>query len=232
MDGPVHAAAARELRVRGVDDRVDGLLGDVALQQRDPRHGRIVTSRVGHQAYVDGDRVRQRVADRRGGDDLLVHELQRLGVRVGVDAHADVEPGVAGVAGREAEEGPQVELAGDPDLEVVDGDPAGRELRDVADRQAVAERRGELLHGVGRGVAAGEALRLVGRHRVEPADRGLGAEAAAPADVGLPDGGGVRRVLVDGVDERRDGGEVEVVQPGSGGHACLLGGRRDDSRFL
>ena len=147
VDRAVHAAAARELRVGRVDDRVDGLLGDVALQQRDPRHGRIVGA-SGHQPHVHGDRVRQRVADRRRGDDLLVHELQRLGVRVGVDAHADVEARVARVPGRQAQERPQVELAGDPDLEVVDGDAAGRELRDVADRQAVAERRRDLLDRV------------------------------------------------------------------------------------
>ena len=38
MDRPVDASAAQERRVRGVDDRIDLLLRDVALHELDPAH--------------------------------------------------------------------------------------------------------------------------------------------------------------------------------------------------
>jgi hypothetical protein len=42
MDRAVHAAATEQRRVRRVHDGVDMLLGDVALDQNDPRHAAIV----------------------------------------------------------------------------------------------------------------------------------------------------------------------------------------------
>ena len=46
-----------------------------------------------------------------------MHLLQRGLIGVGVDADVDVELRVPGMAGREPEERPQIELTGDGDVE-------------------------------------------------------------------------------------------------------------------
>ena len=165
------------------------------------------------EADVELDRIRERVANGRGRHDVPVHLGQRGVVGVGIDAHVDLDLRVAGVSRREPEERPQVELARDGDVELADRDAALGECRDVPDREAVAERCGNLLDRVRGAVGAAESARLVGLDR-ELADGCSRAEPALPVHIGLPYGVAVVAVLFDGADEGDDRVEVDIVEVG------------------
>ena len=97
----------------------------------------------------EGNRPAEGVADRRRSDDLVVHCLQLIfgGVGVKVDGDADVVE--TGVALAQAEEGVQVDVAGQLEAQVVDGDAGDRSVRGVADGKAIAEGAEKLLDGLG-----------------------------------------------------------------------------------
>ena len=67
---------------------------------------------------------------------------------------------VAGVAGLEAEEHGQVDVADELDPEVIDRDASGDRSGGVADRQAAAQGAKDLLHGIGGRVRAAQDLRV------------------------------------------------------------------------
>ena len=110
---------------------------------------------------VDGDGSTERVSHGRGADHLRVQLRQRLGGRVRREAHLHLDRFEARVAAAEAEEGVQIDVTLQVELERIDSDAGDRRVRRLTDREAVAQRREELLDGIGRRVVTAERIRLV-----------------------------------------------------------------------
>ena len=134
--------------------------------------------------------------------------------RVGVDVHRHADAVEPGVAVLQTEEGAQVDVAGQLDAQVPQGDPGDGGVGGVPDGEAVAERPEQLLDGIRRAVGPAERDRLVRRNGGELPNLGLGPEPTGPTDLGRPRGVGDLGTLLDRFDEAGDGVEVDIVQAG------------------
>jgi len=106
------------------------------------------------QSDLGGDRAAEGVPDRGGGGHGRVQRRQGLGGCVAAEVDGGRDAVESGVPGPQPEEGAQVPLAADADPQVGGRDAAGGGVGRVADGQAIAQRREELLDGVGGRVGA------------------------------------------------------------------------------
>jgi hypothetical protein len=197
-----------------------------ALAQADKTSAELRSSSAGRLGEVDldGDRLAQRLPNRRGGGHLLVQVGHGgvIGISIEVDGHSD--GGEAGMPVGQAEEGVQVDVTVKVDPQIVDRDARHGGVGGIADREAVAQRAEKLLDRVRRAVGTAELGGLVRGDRREAPDQGLAAEGSGPPHLGGPRGEGGRGALLDLVDQRAHGTQVDLVELTIGGrrHAVTL----------
>ena len=132
---------------------------------------------------------------------------------VGVEVDRDADVVEAGMAVAEAEEGVKVDIAGELDAQVTDGDARHGGVRRVADGEAVAEGAEQLLDGIGSGVRATQGRRLVRRPAERTRGRGLRTGIRRSSEPPQPTWWRRRRDTdTDGLGERGDCAQIDVVQ--------------------
>jgi hypothetical protein len=174
---------------------------------------------------LDGDRLAQRLPNRRGSGHLLVQFGHGgvIGVGIEVDGHPD--GGEAGMPVGQAEEGVQVDVTVKVDPQVADRDARHGGVGGIADREAVAQRAEKLLDRVRRAVGTAELGGLVRGDRREAPDHGLTAKGPGPPHLGGPRGLRSRWALLDGLDQGADCVQVNLVE-------LAIGGRRHTASVL